>query len=168
MPAEIFFPSCFFLILLLIFVILFHVGLFIFLLSSEIFVYSWSVSFMSCMIWTYFLSVACLFMLLISFKRSSFNFDNVQFISFIINHGFIVTTMFPSRCFIVLGFKFNLRMHLEKNVYYGRCIAKLERKRDISVISMNARHFYSKSLSSLVCSLSIWQFSLLSLKMHCI
>lgn len=102
------------------------------------------------MIWTYVLCVACLFMLLISFKRSSFNFDNVQFISFIINHGFIVTTMFPSGCFIVLGFTFNLRMHLEKNVYYGRCISKLERKRDISVISMNARHFYSKS--SLVCS----------------
>lgn len=100
------------------FVILFHVELFIFLLSSEIFVYSWSVSFMSCIIWKYFLCVACLFMLLISFKGSSFNFDNVQFFSYIINHGFVVTTMFLSGCFIVLGFTFNLRMHLKNCILW--------------------------------------------------
>lgn len=158
-----------FLILLLSFVILFYVGLFIFLLSSEIFVYSWSVSFMRCMIWKYFISVACLFILLtVSLKENSFNFDDVQYISFIINHVFVVTTMFPSGCFIVLGFTFNLIMHLENIVYFGRCISRMKRKSDISVISMNVRHLYSKSLSSLILSLSIWQFSLLDFKIHCI
>ena len=74
--------------------------------------------------------------------------------------------MFSFRCFIVFGFIFNLMMRFGKKVCNMKCISKIERKRGISMISMNVRHFLSNSLSSLEPSLSTLQCSLLGFRVY--